>query len=81
MAHRSPSSSPEQPIDGPVASQQAVANGGCWPTPLEEKILFATFAPIQQARRELDFLPLSLNGHLAPTTTSLLPLLYQPMAR
>jgi Uncharacterised nucleotidyltransferase len=76
MAHRSPSSSPEQPIDGPVASQQAVANGGCWPTPLEEKILFATFAPIQQARRELDFLPLSLNGHLAPTTTSLLPLLY-----
>jgi hypothetical protein len=52
--------------------------GDCWPTLFEERILFATFAPAEQASREFELLSASLTpGELKSTTLSLLPLLYR----
>ncbi len=53
-------------------------NSGCFPTPSEERILLACFAPREVAFRELSELSLSLTPReLTPTTLSLLPLLYR----
>ncbi len=63
-------------MKGSVSSPRPTT--GCFPTPFEERILFASFAPGEDAFREFKALSASLKpGELDSTTLSLLPLLYQ----